>query len=97
MYRQVREIFPNISLDTVNRTLLTINKMGLAFTVEGTGDAKRYDGNLTDHQHFKCLKCRKVVDLINGPYVDIPTPKILGKFSVMRKTIYYEGLCDSCK
>ncbi len=97
VYRQVREIFPNISLDTVNRTLLTINKMGLAFTVEGTGDAKRYDGDLTDHQHFKCLKCRRVVDILNESSNNIRVPTELGKFIILRKTLYFEGICDFCR
>ncbi|NQV34696.1 MAG: transcriptional repressor, partial [Phycisphaeraceae bacterium] len=48
VFRNVRLTFPNISLDTVNRTLLTLNRIGAAFVVEGTGDAKRFDANLDD-------------------------------------------------
>ena len=49
---KVRQIFPSISLDTVNRTLLTLNEIGAAFTVIGSGDARRYDGGLDEHQHL---------------------------------------------
>ncbi|HDZ69350.1 MAG TPA: transcriptional repressor, partial [Phycisphaerales bacterium] len=61
VFRKVKEAIPSISLDTVNRTLLTLNEIGAAFVVEGSGDAKRFDGNLESHQHFKCIKCKRIV------------------------------------
>ena len=98
VYRRVRKTFPNISLDTVNRTLLTLAEIGAAFTVEGSGDVKRFDGNLQSHQHFKCLKCKRIIDFHHKPFDDIPLPKkISRKFTILRKTVYLEGLCDLCK
>lgn len=98
VYRRVRKTFPNISLDTVNRTLLTLAEIGAAFTVEGSGDVKRFDGNLQSHQHFKCLKCKRIIDFHHKPFDDISLPKkISRKFTILRKTVYLEGLCDLCK
>ena len=97
LYREVRQEMPNISLDTVNRTLITFSETGMAYTVEGTGDPRRFDGNLTDHQHFRCLKCRRVVDIINKPFADISIPMELRKFIILRKTLYFEGICDICR
>ncbi|MCK4629132.1 MAG: transcriptional repressor [Sedimentisphaerales bacterium] len=97
VFRKVRMEFPNISLDTVNRTLLTLNEIGAAFIVEGSGDAKRFDGNLVQHQHFKCLKCKRIVDLFNAQFGKIEVPASLNKFTVLKKTVYFEGICDSCK
>ena len=97
VFRKVRMEFPNISLDTVNRTLLTLNEIGAAFIVEGSGDAKRFDGNLVQHQHFKCLKCKRIVDLFNAQFGEIEVPASLNKFTVLKKTVYFEGICDSCR
>jgi Fur family peroxide stress response transcriptional regulator len=98
VFRQVREVFPSISLDTVNRTLLTLSDIGVAFVVEGSGDAKRFDANLKNHQHFKCLKCRQIIDFHHEPYDQIEVPENLaGRFTVLRKTVYLEGLCDVCR
>ncbi len=94
--REVRKEMPNVSLDTVNRTLLTINEIGAAFTVEGSGDPKRYDGNMEDHQHFKCLKCKKIIDVIDEDFGDITPPSALDKAVILRKAIYFEGICDFC-
>jgi Fur family peroxide stress response transcriptional regulator len=97
VFRRVRRIFPSISLDTVNRTLLTLSDMGMAFSVEGSGDARRYDANLECHQHFKCIRCKRIVDFHFEPFDRIDVPTCIGdKFTVLRKTVYFEGLCERC-
>ena len=97
VFHKVRKVFPTISLDTVNRTLLTLNKLGSAFIVEGSGDAKRFDGNMESHLHFKCVNCKRIVDFFTEQPEDIKLPSGIGKkFKVLRKTIYMEGLCDLC-
>jgi Fur family peroxide stress response transcriptional regulator len=97
VFRKVKKVIPNISLDTVNRTLLTLSGIGAAFVVEGSGDAKRFDGNLESHQHFKCIKCKRIIDFHYKPFDNIPTPKGIGKkFVVLKKTVYLEGICDCC-
>ena len=97
VYRQIRSEIPNISFDTVNRTLITLSEIGAAFIVEGTGDVKRFDGNLEGHQHFKCIKCKKIIDFHYKPFDNIEVPKCVeGKFTVLRKTVLLEGLCGSC-
>ncbi|MBN1806778.1 MAG: transcriptional repressor [Sedimentisphaerales bacterium] len=97
LYEKVKEKLPSISLDTVNRTLLTFNEIGVAFTVEGSGGAKRYDGGLHGHQHFKCIKCKRIIDFHHKPFDNIKLPaEISEKFTVLRKSVYIEGLCDLC-
>jgi Fur family peroxide stress response transcriptional regulator len=97
VFREVKKILPNISLDTVNRTLLTLSEMGAAFVVEGSGDAKRFDANLETHQHFKCVRCKKIIDFRDSRFDDIPLPRGIGKrFTVLRKTVYFEGFCSEC-
>lgn len=97
LHRKVKEILPNISLDTVNRTLLTLAEIGAAFIVEGSGDVKRFDGGMHNHQHFKCIKCKRIIDFHHKPFDDILVPSELGeKFIILRKTVYLEGTCDCC-
>ena len=98
VFRKVRKVIPNISLDTVNRTLLTLAEIGAASIVEGSGDVKRFDGCLETHQHFKCVKCRRIFDFHYKPFDNIPVPKnISRRFTVLKKTVYLEGVCDVCK
>ena len=98
VFRKVKKALPNISLDTVNRTLLTLYEIGAAFAVEGSGDAKRFDGNLKSHQHFKCIKCKRIIDFHHKPFDNIAVPKSISRrFTVLRKTVYLEGICDLCR
>lgn len=98
LWRKVKKTFPNISLDTVNRTLLTLAEIGVAFIVEGSGDVKRFDGRLENHQHFKCIKCKKIIDFHHKPFDNIPVPKSISKkYTVLKKTVYFEGICNSCR
>ena len=98
VFREVRKEIPNISLDTVNRTLLTLNEIGAAFVVEGSGEPKRFDGNLENHQHFKCVKCKKIFDFRHAPFENIEVPPSIRKrFIILRKCVYLEGVCDLCK
>ncbi|MDH4202761.1 MAG: transcriptional repressor [Phycisphaerae bacterium] len=97
VHKMVREDIHNISLDTVNRTLLTLAEIGVAFRVEGTGQPRRYDGGMEDHQHFRCIKCGKVIDFHYEPFDNIEIPAHLqGQFQIMRKTVYMEGICETC-
>lgn len=98
IFNKVREYYSNISLDTVNRTLLTFNEIGLAKVVENSGDPKRFDPNLQPHHHFRCLKCGKIVDFENSSYdrLEVP-PEIRQKFVVLDKRVHLEGFCDICK
>jgi len=97
LHRKVRRLFPSISLDTVNRTLLTLAEIGAAFVVEGSGEPKRFDAGPKSHQHFKCIKCKRIIDFRHKPFDNIPVPKTLSRrFTILRKTVYFEGICDLC-
>ena len=98
LYRQIRKAYPRISLDTVNRTLLTLAEIGVASVVEGSGDAKRFDGDLGEHQHFRCIKCKRIVDFHHAAFDRIKVPADIGRrFTVLRKSVYLEGICDLCR
>lgn len=98
IFKTVRRSMPHISLDTVNRTLLTFRDVGLAITVEGSGGARRFDADMTAHQHFRCIKCDRVIDFHHKPFDEIKVPRSLSKkFKVLKKTVYLEGICKACQ
>jgi Fur family peroxide stress response transcriptional regulator len=86
--------------------LMTLNEIGAANIVEGTGDARRFDADIDEHQHFRCIKCKRIIDFHipctrrgsgHKPFDDIKLPAYINKkFKVLRKTIYLEGICDLC-
>jgi Fur family peroxide stress response transcriptional regulator len=97
IFNKVREYYTNISLDTVNRTLLKFEEIGLAKVVESSGHPKSFDPNLEPHHHFRCVKCGKIVDFKDEVYDALGLPEsIKKKFIILDKIVHLEGICDEC-
>jgi Fur family peroxide stress response transcriptional regulator len=97
VYNRVKLTFPDISIDTVYRTLSTFAEMGLVDEVEGYGEARRYDPDTKPHHHFRCKKCNKIVDFQNERLNKLHIPaEISRKYSVSNIKVIAEGLCDKC-
>ena len=97
MFRTVKEEFPNISFDTVNRTLLTFAAIGLVDVVEVFGGPKRFDPDVSDHHHMHCMVCGKIIDFENEDYNHLEVPEeIAGVFQVVHKRVVLKGLCRTC-
>ena len=97
LYQRVRQIFPTISFDTVHRTLLTFHNIGVAEIVEGSGNPRRFDGNLTKHHHFQCIQCKKILDIYHEAYNHLPVPALVQDLGLItRQTVWFEGVCRKC-
>ncbi len=99
LFKQVRQILPNISFDTVNRTLITFSEIGIIDVVEGYGNPKRFDPDTKRHHHFWCTKCNKIIDIYHEAWDDLEVPADFGHeiSSVHNKKVILEGVCESCK
>lgn len=98
IFKKVRKNFPNISFDTVNRTVLTFAEIGLIRMVEGYGDFRRFDPDTDPHHHLWCVRCHKITDFHDKHYDKIKIPKKPTKnFKVISKKVVLEGLCKKCQ
>ena len=98
LYKRVRKTFPNISFDTVYRTLLSLVELGLIKLVKSYDDRKRFEPNIQNHHHCICIKCQKIIDFYDEGYDSIQIPKTLGRqFQVMNKRVVLEGICSECQ
>ncbi|HBG26388.1 MAG: hypothetical protein A2Y10_07925 [Planctomycetes bacterium GWF2_41_51] len=97
IYERVKKNFPDISLDTVYRTLSTFAQIGVIHLVEGYGEAKRYDPDINQHHHLRCLKCNKIVDFQDETFNNLRVPKTMEKsFTIKNVKVILEGLCSAC-
>ena len=97
VFRRIKKIFPEISLDTVYRTLSKFAEIGLVNVVEGYGESKRYDPDVNDHHHFRCRRCNKIVDFCDESYDNLKAPRAFQKnFKVTSVKIILEGICNEC-
>jgi Fur family peroxide stress response transcriptional regulator len=97
MFQTVKKEFPNISYDTVSRTLLTFADIGIVDLVEVYGGAKRFDPNLTNHHHLHCVSCGKIRDFHNDEFNDLEIPNHVHQgFTVLTSRVVLKGICDKC-
>ena len=96
LYHIVRQRLPRISLGTVYRNLDLLAEQGAICKIESTGSSKRFDGDLRPHQHARCQKCGRVIDIM----LPVPMPDtrdiILPGFVITAVRLEFDGLCDTC-
>jgi len=98
IYERVKKSVPDISLDTINRTLLTFARIGLIDIVEGYGEVRRFDPKTQRHHHFRCINCGKIIDFEYEPYDAISIPESMEKtLTVLKKKVLLEGYCEQCR
>ncbi len=98
VYQKIKMKLPNISFDTVNRTLITFAQTGVIKITEGRSGGRRYDPSTELHHHFHCIKCNSIIDFTNKEYDEIKIPEsIKSKHQVLGKKIVLDGICQNCK
>lgn len=99
IFQIVKHEYPNISFDTVNRTLITFTQIGLLTVVESYSGSRRFDPNFEDHHHMHCLKCGRIVDFRSDEFDQLKAPEqLLQKFAtVISSRVIFNGICLECQ
>ena len=97
IYDEVRKILPNISKGTVYRNLKLLRDEGKIAELNLGGTVSRYEGNLDNHYHFRCVKCHKIFDLDQpvAQHMDEAVAKRTG-FKVFHHQLEFRGVCNTC-
>jgi Fur family transcriptional regulator, peroxide stress response regulator len=97
IFHRVRKKLPRVSMGTVYRNLELLSKNGLIRTIE-SGSSRRYDADLHDHYHVRCVICGKIDD---APIE--PNPELLLQmaeatdYDLTGHNVEFFGVCPSCK
>lgn len=93
-----RKRMPNISLDTVYRTLSSLEDLDLIFRV-GLLSKARFDADKTPHYHFVCMNCGEVYDIFLKDGEQEPTaPQHIAEFGEVKNVnLQFRGICNHCK
>lgn len=97
LYAIVRQKLPKISLGTVYRNLEYMSEQGIIRKLDSIDSQKRFDGDISQHYHVKCIKCGKVGDIHISP---IKLPKEVVKstdFKILNHDLELSGICGSCQ
>jgi len=97
VFRNVRKQMPNISLDTVYRTLWLLKDLGLITTLGTPRERTRFDANLSQHHHFICNQCGKTSDLYSKELDEMKISKYVKNIGEARTfQVNIHGLCLDC-
>ena len=97
IYRRVRKKLPRISLATVYRNLQRLVEDGKIRTVLLGERVARYDPETSDHDHFICERCGRVIDLFleRDRQVDL-RPLTNDGYIVTTHNLTVYGICQIC-
>lgn len=97
VYKRVKKRLTSISLDTVYRTLLTLQEYGIIKKIDTTESQARFDADLQNHHHFICNKCNCIIDVFWPELENTSIPSELDNIGeVSEKTVTFHGICKSC-
>ncbi len=94
VYQALHPEIASLSKTTVYNTLNLLVREHLAREVSIQEGELRYDGDVTPHGHFRCIKCGKILDFP----VDYDQVSVSGLEGCLIETrdIYFQGICKDC-
>ena len=97
VYEELKRTMPSISIDTVYRTLATLENLGIIKRVSGLDRHARFDANIDLHHHFICTKCNRISDFYWPDFDRSTLPEVVeGQGRVLSKHIEVRGVCAEC-
>ncbi len=98
IFDRVRRRLPKISLGTVYRNLEQLAAHGLIRKLELPGNQRRFDGDVSEHYHIRCLRCGRVEDLPALPWAPLDQlPADFTEYTVVGYRLELLGLCPACR
>ena len=97
VFRGVRTRVPQVSLDTVYRTLWLLIDLGLISTLGPPRERMRFDANTLPHHHFICLRCGQARDFLSPEFDELAVPPDAREFGQVQRThVELRGICRAC-
>ena len=100
VYDALNPIYPTLSKTTVYNTLKLFEEKKIVQSIKIEDDKLRFDAEMKDHLHFKCIKCNGIFDVFAGTEVsqlfnNISTMIPKG-FSISKIQTNLWGICQNC-
>lgn len=97
VYTNVRQQLPNISLGTVYRNLTLLAELGEIQKLRVGDGVDHFDADTSNHNHFICEKCGRVIDLEMDSIDEILiTAGSHFGGQIKGHVTYFYGNCDQC-
>jgi len=97
LHKRLLATLPSISLDTVYRTLTTLEQHSLVSRIQTVESQARFEAVYTPHHHLICSRCKQVCDF-HWPAIDsLDMPADTSQWGqIESKSIVAYGICSTC-
>ena len=97
IFEAVKSKLPNISIDTVYRTLASLEDLNMIFRVDNQLPKARFDADKTPHHHFICTRCGEVFDIFVNERDKIKIPQQAFEIGTIKDAnLQIRGVCNKC-
>jgi Fur family peroxide stress response transcriptional regulator len=97
LHARLKPRLPSLSLDTVYRTLATLERHGLTRRVPGAKASARYDALAAPHHHMVCRTCGDIQDFAwEGCDVESLPEAVTDWGQPASASLLVEGTCGQC-
>ena len=98
IFNELQPVYPTMSLATVYKTIEILKEIGLVQVLNVGEDSFRYDANVDDHSHIRCMQCGCVEDLENidaSPFIKTVSDQTT--YEITGQQFYFYGVCPHCR
>ncbi|MDF1613687.1 Fur family transcriptional regulator [Desulfurivibrio dismutans] len=99
LFQRVRRHISTISIDTVYRTLATLEEAGMINRVDTTEGVVRYEADHgVSHHHLVCKKCHRIKDFVWESFDTMPPPPAVDHWGEsVGRSVVFTGICRHCR
>ena len=97
IFNDLHPNIPTLSKTTVYNTVKLLAEQGAILSINIDEKNQRYDGDISQHAHFRCKACDGIFDI---PIVNIQvshSEEDTDCFEIAETQLYYKGFCKKCK
>lgn len=98
IFQQLQPHYPTMSLATVYKTIEILKEIGLIQVLNVGEDSFRYDADVDNHPHVRCMKCGRVDDVMgveSEEFIDLISKHT--SYQLTGQQFYFYGVCPKCQ
>lgn len=97
LHKRLLVSLPSLSLDTVYRTLATLEECNLVRRIQTTESQARFEAVCDQHHHLICNRCKRVIDFAWHEVDTLSLPTTVTAWGVIEtKNMVIYGTCAAC-
>ncbi len=97
LHKRLQVSLPSLSLDTVYRTLATLEECNLVRRIQTAESQARFEAVCEQHHHLICNQCKRVVDFTWHEVDTLTVPSLVTDWGAIEtKNMVIYGTCAAC-